>query len=110
MVAGVVGTIALAGMSASQADPVNWAAAGVGFAAGAAVGAAAASTAYYNDPYYAEARYVPRAYSVPQYNYAPDAYAYAPRYPGYQYSPAEHGYDSNYIGPWKERQLEGRDY
>jgi len=66
---GVAGTLALAVSTPSQARNGRIAAAGAGFAAGAVVGAAAASSAYgpgYYGPGYASNGY--------------DAYAYAPGY------------------------------
>lgn len=74
---GVAGALAIAVATPSQA---RWyhrddaAAAGVGFAAGAVVGAAAANNAYYNSGYYGPAYYGP--------GYG--AYAYQPAY-GYSY-------------------------
>ena len=43
-------------------------------------------------------------YVVPGEVYAAPGAAYAPRYGRYN-----HGYDTNYVGPWKERQLQGSD-
>jgi hypothetical protein len=65
----------------------RWGAAGVGFAAGAVVGATAANAnaGYYYDPGYA---YAPSSYDPYGYAYAPSAgYAYAAA-PGYAYAPA----------------------
>lgn len=82
---GIAGTLALAVATPSQA---RWhhrgdaaAAAGIGFAAGAVVGAAATSNAYYGPGYYGPAYYGP--------GYG--AYAYEPAYTytyGYRQSPS----------------------
>jgi hypothetical protein len=133
-VGGLVGALALASMTASEARVRPWAAAGIGFAAGALIGAAAANAHsraqygyYYGphyayDPYYAPAPvyaapvYATPVYAAPVYA-APayEAYAYSPGYvaapnDAWRYSPAYHGYDTNYIGPARERQLSGSDY
>jgi hypothetical protein len=115
---GLAGALALAAISPSQARPLGWAAAGIGLAAGAAIAGAAAANAatypygyepgYAYDPYYGSYAYAPgyagpgTVYAAPGYGYG---YGYAP-----SYSRARHGYDTTYIGPWKERQLEGKDY
>ena len=118
---GLAGALALPAVNSSQADPVDAAAAG--FAAGAAIAGAAAIGAATN-PYYYEQGYAYDPYYGSGYAYAPgyadpgtvyvdpgSAYAAAPGvYRARRYSPAEHGSDTNYIGPWTERQLEGRDY
>jgi hypothetical protein len=107
---GLAGALALAATASSEARPRGWGwgAAGVGLAAGALIGAAAANAnaAYYYGPDYAYDPYYAAApvYVAPGYTYGYDSYGYAPTYSRYQ-----HGYDTNYIGPWRERQLEGRD-
>jgi hypothetical protein len=116
-VLGMAGALALASMTASQARVWPWAAAGIGLAAGAALAsAAAANHAYYYGygPGFGAYAYDP--YYGPGY----DAFAYSPGYvttvvPVAPTAPARyrqpfHGYDTNYIGPLRERQLEGRDY
>lgn len=121
IVLGMAGAMALGSMTASQA---RWRAgpAVAGFVAGAAIGAAAANA---NANYYYGS-----GYGYDSYAYAPgyDSYAYAPGYvavaPAYTapsyYGPVnEYGsynsnygysYDSNNVGPWRGRVLEGRDY
>ncbi len=85
---GVVGTLALAAATPSQARHGRIAAAGVGFAAGAVVGAAAANAA-------APAYYGP---GYGSYAYAPgyDAYAYAPGPGVYRTNPSSCGTEGNY--------------
>ncbi|HEY0569459.1 MAG TPA: hypothetical protein VGD13_15220 [Xanthobacteraceae bacterium] len=100
---GLAGAIALSATGPTVARDFNWGAAGVGFAAGALVGAAAANASsghYYRDSYaYAPGYAVGPAYS--SYGYAPayssrtvyvdpgyDSYAAAPAYvvePRYNY-------------------------
>jgi len=96
VVVGVASTLMIAGATPSMARD-RWIGPAVGFAAGVAVGAAAANAhAYYNgcDPYYGCG---PRGYS------GYDAYAYSPGYaPPTYYGP----YDPNYIGPNRERQVD----
>jgi len=120
LVLGTVSALALGSMTASEARSGRWAAGAAGFAVGAAVGAAAANSAYYNSGYYDGG-----------YAYAPgyDAYAYEPAYtyapaPAYGYygrpdlstqSVPHHydpgaGYNSNTLAPWQDRKLQGRDY
>jgi len=99
---GAASTLMLAAASPSTARD-RWVGPAVGFAAGVAVGAAAANAgAYYNgcNPYY----------GCGPYAYGPgyDAYAYSPGY-GYGYPNAYGPADPNYVGPWRERQLEGHD-
>ena len=109
-VLGVVGILALAAMTPSEARPRwGWGAAAAGFAAGAFIGAAAANANayYYGDPYYAYG-YDPGYYYggpvvvAPTYGY--DAYGYAPGYYGPRYYPRNDQY------PTRNRVLEGRDY
>jgi hypothetical protein len=101
-VLGVAGALALSSMTASDARGrgAAVAAGAAGFVAGAAIGSAAAASTY-------------PGYYGPAYGY--DSYAYAPEYVppsyygpvgGYRYG---YTYDSNYTGPWHERQLQGRD-
>ncbi len=57
----------------------------------------------------------------PGYSSGYDSYAYEPAYAAPVYTPPSYygpvttyqstypGYDTNYIGPWRERQLQGRD-
>jgi hypothetical protein len=77
----------------------RWGAAGVGFAAGAVVGATAANSGYYYGPGYA---YAPSSYDPYGYAYAPNAgYAYAPS-AGYAYGPSgDYAYAAapTYAGP-----------
>jgi hypothetical protein len=110
LVLGLAGAMALGSMTASEARGGRHAAAigaGVaGFAAGAAIGSAA-NGGYYGNPGYA-------------YDSGYDSYAYAPGYVAPQYYGPVGGYYDNYNtnssydtngnGPWRERQLEGRDY
>ena len=110
-VLGVTGAMALAAMTPSEArSGRTWAAAGVGFAAGAMVGAAAANAnrGYYYDDYgYAQARgpvYYDTApahtYSAPAYGYEVDSYAYAP-------APR---FNRRGVMPNREEQLTSSDY
>jgi hypothetical protein len=122
LVLGTVGALALGSMTASEARSGRWVAGAAGFAVGAAVGAAAANSAYYNGGYYdAGYAYAPGydAYAYePAYTYAPaPAYSYgyygrpdlstqsAPRH----YDPS-FGYNSNTLAPWQDRRMQGRDY
>lgn len=92
--------LALAGaMVVTAASPSlaldRWGAAGVGFAAGTVVGAAAANanTGYYYGSGYA---YAPYSYGAYGYAYAPSAgYAYAPS-AGYAYAAAPRYYAPSY--------------
>ncbi|MEA3025980.1 MAG: hypothetical protein QOF91_1265 [Alphaproteobacteria bacterium] len=103
IVLGMAGAMALGSMTASQARWRAGPAAAAGFVAGAAIGAAAAnaSAGYYYGS-----------------GYGYDSYAYEPAYSGYDsygYGPVTtygryySGYDTNYVGPWQERRLQGRD-
>jgi hypothetical protein len=135
IVLGMVGAMAIGSMTASEARNGRNAAiaAGAGgFVAGAAIGAAAANA---NAGYYYGSGYGYDSYAyAPGY----DSYAYQPAYSGYDsyaYEPAyaapapvyrspsyygpvtggygsysyNSGYDTNYIGPWRERKLMGLD-
>jgi len=116
MVLGLAGAMAIGPMTASEARGGRNAAFAGGIIAGAAIGAAAAN---------ANAGYYSGAYGYDSYAYAPgyyDSYAYEPAYAAPVYTPPSYygpvttyqspypGYDTNYIGPWRERQLQGRDY
>ncbi len=79
----VVGAVAVAAASPSEARNGRWAAAGVGFAAGAVVGAAAANAAnsnyYYGSGYYGPSYgYAEPSYGYVEPSYGYDAYAYEP--------------------------------
>jgi hypothetical protein len=119
MLVGVAGAMAIASMTASEARGGRNAALAGGFIAGAAIGAAAANA---NSGYYSG------GYGYDSYAYAPgysagyDSYAYEPAYAAPAYTPPSYygpvttyqspyssGYDTNYIGPWHERRLQGRD-
>ena len=120
MVLGLAGAMAIGSMTASEARGGRNAALAGGFIAGAAISAAAAN---------ANAGYYSGAYGYDSYAYAPapgysssyDSYAYEPAYAAPVYTPPSYygpvtsyqstdpGYDTNYIGPWRERQLQGRD-
>ena len=118
MVLGLAGAMAIGSMKASEARGGRNAALAGGFIAGAAISAAAAN---------ANAGYYSGAYGYDSYAYAPgysssyDSYAYEPAYAAPVYTPPSYygpvtthqstdpGYDTNYIGPWRERQLQGRD-
>ena len=119
IVLGMAGAMALGSMTASQARWRAGPAAAAGFVAGAAIGAAAANARagyYYGSGYgYDSYAYEP-AYS------GYDSYAYQPTYAEPVYTPPSYygpvttygssyysGYDNNYIGPWHERRLQGRD-
>ena len=106
-VGGMAAALSFAALTPSQARD-GWAWGAAGFATGLAVGAAAAnSNAYYYDRPYA---YAP-GYAYDSYAYAPgyDSYAYVPAAPVYQSRRYYRGYDTNYVGPWRERQLQGLD-
>jgi hypothetical protein len=99
-IAGVAGAMALGAMTSSEARPRGWAAAGVGFAAGALVGAAAASAAnsHYHGGYYYDGGYA----------YAPapgGVYYSAPAYDGYAYEPAPTYRYHNRSRDFRERQF-----
>lgn len=79
-VAGIVTVAAVTPSFARSWRP--WAAAGAGFAAGAAIGAAAASSRAFYGPGYGSYAYAPGYGS----------YAYAPGYQAYAYSPGYMGY------------------
>ena len=127
MVLGLAGILAVASMTPSEARNNGWAAAGIGFAAGALVGAAAANA---NNHYYAPGyrygygpdyayddayAYQPApVYVGPAYRYRAPAYANDPAYaytgdPAYAYGRG-YGYNSNTVAPWQERRLRGTDY
>ena len=76
----LAGLLAATAITPSEARNGRWAAAGVGFAAGALLGAAVANNYYYGPGYYAPGYYGP-AY------YGPGPYAYEPVYvaPRYRY-------------------------
>jgi hypothetical protein len=114
MVLGLAGAMAIGSMTACEARGGRNAALVGGLIAGAAIGAAAANAnagAYGYDSY---------AYA-PGYSVGYDSYAYEPAYAAPVYTPPSYygpvttyqspyrGYDTNYIGPWHERRLQGRD-
>jgi len=129
MVLGLAGILAVASMTPSEARNNGWAAAGIGFAAGALVGAAAANAnnhyygygpAYGYGPGYAYEpaetyAYQPGpVYAAPAYRYRAPAYASDPANaytgdPAYAYGRA-YGYNPNANAPWQERRLRGSDY
>ncbi len=104
-IAGVAGAMALGAMTSSEARPRGWAAAGVGFAAGALVGAAAANAAnsHYHGSYYHGGYYHDGGYA-----YAPapgGVYYSAPAYDGYAYEPAPTYRYENRSRDFRERQF-----
>jgi hypothetical protein len=103
---GMAGAMALGSMTASEARWRAGPAAAAGFVAGAAVGAAAANAnaGYYYGSGYDSYAYEP-AYAAPVYT-PPSYYGPVNTYGSSYYS----GYDTNYIGPWHERRLQGHDY
>jgi len=123
MVLGMASAMALGSMTASEARNGRNAAiaAGAGgFIAGAAIGAAAANAnaGYYGYGYNSYA-YEPAYSGYDSYAYEPAYVAPAPVYtsPSY-YGPVtggyasysyNSGYDTNYVGPWRERTLMGLD-
>jgi hypothetical protein len=130
LVIGVAGAMAIGSMTASEARGGRNAALAGGFIAGAAIGAAAATAnaGYYSGGYgYDNYAYAPGysygydSYAAPAYSSGYDSYAYEPAYAAPAYTPPSYygpvttyrapysGYDSNYIGPWHERRLQGRD-
>jgi len=118
MVLGLAGAMAIGSVTASEARSGRNAAIVGGLIAGAVIGAAAAN---------ANAGYYSGAYGYDSYAYSPgysvgyDSYAYQPAYAAPVYTPPSYygpvttyhspyfGYDTNYVGPWRERQLLGRD-
>lgn len=119
LVLGVAGVLALGAMTSSEARGRHWGA-GAGLAAGAIAGAAIVGAAAANSAYYGPYGY---GYGYDAYAYDPGyrsgygygAYAAAPTYSypysdNYRYSPYYGGYNSNYVGPLRERTLQGRDY
>ncbi len=111
-VLGVTGAMALAAMSPSEArSGRTWAAAGVGFAAGAMVGAAAANAnrGYYYDDYgYAHARGPVYYDTAPSYTYSAPAYGY--EVDSYAYAPAPRYYNRRGMNNAREQQLRSSDY
>ena len=118
IVLGMAGAMALGSMTASQARWRAGPAAAAGFVAGAAIGAAAANA---NAGYYYGSGYGYDSYAYEPAYSGYDSYAYQPTYaepvytaPSYYgpvttYGSSYPGYDTNYIGPWQERRLQGRD-
>ena len=111
IVLGMAGAMALGSMTASEARNGRNAAiaAGAGgFVAGAAIGAAAANAnaGYYGYGYDSYA-YEP-AYVAPAPVYTSPSY-YGPVTGGYTSYSYNSGYDTNYVGPWRERKLMGLD-
>lgn len=115
VVLGLAGAMAIGSITTSEARGGRNAALLGGFIAGAAVGAAAAN---------ANAGYYSGGYGYDSYAYAPGysaGYAYEPAYAEPVYAPPSYygpvttyqspyrGYDTNYIGPWHERRLQGLD-
>jgi hypothetical protein len=99
----------------------------LGLAGAMAIGSMTASEARggRNAAFATNAGYYSGAYGYDSYGYAPryyDSYAYEPAYAAPVYTPPSYygpvttyqsrypGDDTNYIGPWRERQLQGRDY
>jgi hypothetical protein len=117
LVLGLAGAMALGSITASDARGRGWVAGAAGFAVAAAIGAAAATANnYYYAPGYGAYAYAPGYAYNPGYAYTGDpaySYGYAPGVADYNYGYQPYGggaYDSNYIGPARARQLEGRDY
>lgn len=104
LVLSAVGALALGSVTASEARSGRWVAGAAGFAVGAAVGAAAANSAYgggyYYGPDYAYGpgyyNAGPGYYSAGYYEPAYDSYAYAPGYNSYSY---DRGYDAYAYAP-----------
>jgi hypothetical protein len=103
MILGIAGAMALGSMTASEARVRPWVAGAAGFAVGTAIGAAAASSAYYGPRYYSP------GYAA--YGYAPgyESYGYEPVYNNsYSYGPSyEYGYSGTNRPNWEERRLKG---
>jgi hypothetical protein len=131
IVLSIAGVMALGSLTASEARGRAWVAGAAGFAAGAAVGVAAANSYSYGNGYYDNGYYAggPAYYAGdrPGGAYTGDpayqgynAYGYAPGYSSYGYDgstqsyPAHrdpnYGYNSNTLSPWQERKLQGNDY
>jgi hypothetical protein len=132
LVLGMAGAMALGSMTASEARSGRWVAgAAIGLVGAAVAGAAIANANSYRYGYYNGYAYGPGYTYAPAYGY--DTYAYSPTYvaPAYvapqyygpvysdqpypysdneRYGPYYGGYNSNYTGPLRERQLQGRDY
>jgi len=116
IVLGMAGAMALGSMTASEArggrNAAAIAAGAGGFVAGAAIGAAAANA---NAGYYGYGGYsgydsyaYEPAYVEPAPVYRSQSY-YGPVNGGYDSYSYNRGYDTNYIGPWRERKLMGLD-
>jgi len=112
IVLGIAGAIAIGSITASDARVRPGVAAAAGFAVGAATCAEAANANagyYYGSGYgYDSYAYAP-GYAAPVYAepvYTPPSY-YGPvaPYSSRYYS----GYDTNHVGPWQERRLQGLD-
>jgi len=134
IVLGLAGAMAIGSLSASQARVRPWVAGAAGFAAGAAIGAAAANAnnyyggGYYDSAYYDDGyAYGGYAYDRPGVAYTGDpayagynAYGYAPGYRSYGYDARtqswpphrdpNYGYNSNTLAPWQDRKMQGNDY
>ena len=93
IVLGIAGALALGSMTASQARVRPWVAGAAGFAAGAAIGAAAANSGYYyGDGYYDSYAADPGYYT---YDRPARAYTGDRAYAGYRYG---YGYNGNRTG------------
>ncbi len=115
IVLGIAGAMALGSMTASEARSRAWVAGAAGFVAGAAIGAAAANAnaGYYQPGYGSYGYHQPGYNSYGYYDRPATAYTGDPAYaPGYGYYPSDssYGYNTNSIGPMRERHLDGRDY
>ncbi len=109
IVLGMAGAMALGSLTASEARGGRNAAIAGGLVAGAAIGAAAANVnaGYYGYGGYDSYAYEP-AYAAPAPVYTSPSY-YGPVTGGYESYNYNSGYDTNYIGPWRERKLMGLD-
>jgi hypothetical protein len=110
MILGLAGAMALGAMTPSEARNGRWAAAGVGFAAGALIGGAVAANAnrgyYYNEPYaygYGERAY---GYSEPVYVDPGYSYGYGYSEPGY----TSYGYAAPSYAPRYRRSSPSHNY
>jgi hypothetical protein len=116
LVLGIAGALAFSAITPSEArGGRNAAAIGLGLAGAAIAGAAIASSRpYYGPGYYGGGYAYNPGYAYDSYAYSPGyAYEPAPVYvaPGYGYGYGYYGgYNSNYTGPMRERQLKGTDY
>ena len=101
IVLGFAGALALGSMTPTEAAERGGLAAEAGRTAGAAIAGAAADA---NAQDYGPGYNGPVNVYDPNNEPAPNSYSQDE----WRYSRSQHGYDTNYIGPWQERRLQGR--